>query len=179
MYRTNALTTGMVALAGSMALVLSGCAGATSTSSAEPLDVETTAEESAPAVTPIANDVVCADASPAALNAVNASIEAEPGGAGVQTLPWATVVHDDELGKWLLTGSFDATDGVSDGFFAVWASTEDPTADTFDAPLEALEGSAEGNSDAPPMIPPYVGPTDMDAAPPAALFCAQERLAGR
>lgn len=110
---------------------------------------------------------------------MNASIAAEPGWAGVQTLPWVTVVYDDALGKWLLTGSLDATDGVSDGVFAVWASTEDPTADTFDAPLEALEGSAEGNSDAPFMIPAYVGPTDMDAAPPAALFCAQERLAGR
>lgn len=105
------------------------------------------------------------------VDAVNATItEPSTPGDHIESL---SAHADPELGKWLLSGVMPAP-GSEGGYIVVWATTANPSAPTFEGELSSLGSSGEISS-APPMTPGYVGKSDMDDVPAAALSCASRR----
>ena len=118
----------------------------------------------------------CRDASSAVLTTVNESIldTASANGTVMSALPWLSADPDPDLGKWTLTGLVETAQGTEGGYFVVFATADDPTSPAFDGAVFAL-GAATGVTNLPPLEPAYVGPTDMDDVPPAALSCGTQR----
>jgi len=121
----------------------------------------------------------CQDASAAVLAVVNDSLhEASATNGTVESvLPWLSVHPDTDLKMWTLTGLVENTEtqqGTEGGYFVVFATDSDPTPPTFDGEISAL-GVSTSMTTLPPLEPAYVGPTDMDDVPPAALGCGTQR----
>jgi hypothetical protein len=151
--------------------VLSGCTAtadsADPAAAPEPTATASTATESWPdGASP--KTPQCQDASPAVVDAVNASITT-PSAPG-DHVEWLSAHADPDLGKWLLSGVITEA-GSEGGYIVVWATSSDPTTADFDGDLSSL-GASGGISSAPPMTPAYVGASDMEDVPPAALSCA-------
>jgi hypothetical protein len=118
----------------------------------------------------------CQDASSAVLAVVNDSLlqTASSNGTVMSALPWLSAHPDPDLGTWTLTGLVETSQGTEGGYFVVFATADDPTSPAFDGAVFAL-GAATGVTNLPPLEPAYVGPTDMDDVPPAALSCGTQR----
>jgi hypothetical protein len=121
----------------------------------------------------------CQDASAAVLAVVNDSLhEASTTNGTVESvLPWLSAHPDTDLTLWTLTGLVENTEtqqGTEGGYFVVFATDSDPTSPDFDGTISAL-GVATSMTTLPPLEPAYVGPTDMDDVPPAALGCGTQR----
>jgi len=121
----------------------------------------------------------CQDASAAVLAVVNDSLhEASATNGTVESvLPWLSARPDTDLKLWTLTGLVENTEtqqGTEGGYFVVFVTDSDPTSPTFDGKISAL-GVATSMTTLPSLEPAYVGPTDMDDVPPAALGCGTQR----
>jgi hypothetical protein len=121
----------------------------------------------------------CQDASSAVLAVVNDSLReaALTNGTVEPVLPWLSARPDTDLELWTLTGLVEDTEtqqGTEGGYFVVFATDSDPTSPTFDGKISAL-GVATSMTTLPPLEPAYIGPTDMDDVPPAALGCGTQR----
>ena len=121
----------------------------------------------------------CQDASAKVLAVVNESLrEASATNGTVESvLPWLSARPDPDLGVWTLTGLLENTEtaqSTEGGYFVVFATEEDPTSPTFDGAVSAL-GAAASVTTLPPLEPAYVGASDMDDVPPAALRCGTQR----
>jgi len=181
--KTSATT--LVGLAAVCGLFLTGCA-----SEGQPTGVppEATTPTSSTDASGAANDwpdgadadtPSCQDASAAVLAVVNESLrEASATNSTVESvLPWLSARPDPDLGVWTLTGlleNAETAQSTEGGYFVVFATKEDPTSPTFDGAVSAL-GAAAGVTTLPPLEPAYIGASDMDDVPPAALRCGTQR----
>ena len=154
-------------------VLLSGCASAAP--SADPVAESSPTPDPSPTVEP------CTFASEAAVAVVNASIAAEPGFQQSGVEPYPQVLDQlvaeryEPLDIWTLTGVFAAS-GSEGGYFAEWATREDPNAQDFDGELFSFPFTASADeSAAPELVPGYVGEHDMDLVPPSPNGC-QEML---
>lgn len=113
----------------------------------------------------------CQPASAATLAAVNATMtrpsyhpEGDP-----FTLFSLTAAPDPEHAVWLLVGTLP-TGSSSDPRLVAWATTTDPTGDTFDGTLRSLSGATTQISSAPALhLPDLPSPGSL---PTPALTCA-------
>lgn len=114
--------------------------------------------------------VECLPVSAAALAAVNAAMtvpDFDPASAP-PVMTELVAAHDPEHAVWLLVGTYDRI-ANSDGHLVVWATTADPTFDTFDSTLRAIGGGTASITSAPTLQFPDVGPGGF---PTPALHCA-------
>jgi hypothetical protein len=178
--------TGVAVLAALMvvgSLTLTGCASEAAT----PAPLATTTPTSMNArgsddAWPDGSDATtpsCQDASAAVLAVVNDSLrEASATNGTVESvLPWLSARPDTDLKLWTLTGLVENTEtqqGTEGGYFVVFTTDSDPTSPTFDGKISAL-GVATSMTTLPPLEPAYVGPSNMDDVPPAALGCGTQR----
>ncbi|WP_188509146.1 hypothetical protein [Conyzicola nivalis] len=122
----------------------------------------------------------CQDASAATLAIVNESLHtvAVEDGLVESVLHWLSARPDRELGVWTLTGLIEneqTARGTEGGYFAVWATRGDPTSATFDDPIFWVSGVASSLTRFGPLLPAYVGASDMEDVPPAAIGCGTTR----
>ncbi|QJU55584.1 hypothetical protein SCB71_00655 [Herbiconiux sp. KACC 21604] len=119
----------------------------------------------------------CQPASAATLAAVNATMtrpsyhpEGDP-----FTMLSLTAAPDPEHAVWLLVGTLP-TGTSSDPHLVAWATTTDPTRDTFDGALRSLSGTTTQISSAPALLlPDLPGPGSL---PAPALACAASPTRG-
>jgi hypothetical protein len=169
-------------LAVTLLAALSGCASADD-STGDPsiptaeavVPAESTWPDGADEDTP-----ACQDASAATLAIVNDSLHAAAAERGLveTTLPWLSASPDDELGVWTLTGIIENEQtalGSEGGYLAAWATDTDPTAEDFAGAVYTISGVSVGLTTLPPLVPAYVGASDMDDTPPHALACGMQR----
>ncbi|RII92822.1 hypothetical protein, partial [Clavibacter michiganensis] len=157
---------------------LSGCAvpgGAGGLAPEEPpINLPTSVATPTPTADPDAGGVTdCADASPAALAAVNASIAADPGPYPDLQLDGLETVWDDDQKVWTLAGQVvpPIEDGVQpERFVALWATDQDPTREDFAGTIWAAVNGSDMVSAAPPLesFPPLT----MDGPGPIGLSCS-------
>jgi hypothetical protein len=122
----------------------------------------------------------CQDASAATLAIVNDALRSAAANDGlVETvLPWLSARPDRDLGVWTLTGLVEnAETSLGGGYFVVWATDADPTAADFSGPVYTVSGVASLLTHLDPLQPAYVGPSDMEDVPAAALGCGTKRTA--
>ncbi|SDZ16421.1 hypothetical protein [Herbiconiux ginsengi] len=91
----------------------------------------------------------CQDASSAVLAAVNATID-NPLPGGSNTVPSLTATPDPEHAVWLLIGAIPST-GTAGGFVVAWATTGDPTRETFEGNLRSVGSPTATVSSAPAL----------------------------
>jgi hypothetical protein len=172
------------AAAAALLLAIGGCAspggagpGAGAAPSAlEPEDPPIILPTPTPTPTPTAADegspTDCADASPAALAAVNASIAAHPGPYPGLQLTGLETVWDSEEEVWTLGGMVvpPVVDGVQpERFVALWATDQDPTRADFAGTIWAAVNGSEMVSAAPPLQ--SFAPLTLDGPGPPGLGC--------
>jgi hypothetical protein len=93
-------------------------------------------------------------------------------------LPWLSARPDRELGVWTLTGIVENAEtalGTEGGYFVVWATESDPTAPDFLGQIYTVSGVASYLTHFGALEPAYVGPSDMEDVPAAALSCGTKR----
>jgi len=175
-------TLGWAALAGALALTLGGCAspgaaGGSPGALAEedpPLVTPTTAPATPPAGEEEGGYSTCADASPAALGAVNASIAADPGPYPGLQLDELETLWDADQQVWTLAGMIapvdEAPGGPSERRVALWATDQDPTRADFTGMIWSAVNGSDMVSAAPQLgsFPPLT----MDGPDPAGLWCS-------
>ena len=181
------ITVAWTGLCAAAVLTLSGCAvpGAADgglTPEEPPIILPTSTVTPTPTRTPESLVTECADASPAALEAVNASIAADPGPYPDLQLDGLETVWDDDQQVWTLAGKVvpPISDGVQpERFVALWATDQDPTREDFAGMIWSAVNGSEMVSDAPHLdsFPPLT----MDGPDPAGLWCGDlyPELAGR
>jgi hypothetical protein len=175
------ITVAWAGLCAAAVLTMSGCAapggGPGGLAAEDPPVVLPTAE---PTPTPESDAeggyAECADASPAALEAVNASIAAHDGPFPGLRLEGLETRWDDEQQVWTLAGMIgpmaddpEAAQG-SDPRVALWATDQDPTREDFAGTLWSAVNGADMVSDAPQLgsFPQLT----MDGPDPAGLWCS-------
>ena len=122
----------------------------------------------------------CQDASAATVSIVNDALRSTAAADGsVDTvLPWLSARPDRELGVWTLTGlvqNAQTATGTEGGYFAVWATDLDPTAADFAGQVYTVGSSSASITHLDPLLPAYVGSSDMEDVPAAALRCGGDR----
>jgi hypothetical protein len=122
----------------------------------------------------------CQDASAATLAVVNDALRSAAAEDGLvdTVLPWLSARPDQELGVWTLTGLVENAQtavGSEGGYYVVWAARADPTAAEFSGQVYTVSSVATGLSHLDPLQPAYVGPSDMEDVPAAALSCGTKR----
>ncbi|WP_445444700.1 hypothetical protein [Clavibacter sp. km3a] len=186
--RTTASWAGACA---AVVLTLSGCAapgaagggaGGGLVREEPPMILPTPTATPTPTPTPESLVTECADASPAALAAVNASIAEDPGPYPGLQLDGLETVWDDDQQVWTLAGMVvpPVMDGVQpERFVALWATDRDPTRADFAGTVWAAVNGSEMVSAAPPLesFPPLT----LDGPGPIGLSCSDfyPELAGR
>ncbi|MFB2556992.1 hypothetical protein [Herbiconiux liangxiaofengii] len=109
----------------------------------------------------------CQPASAAVMAAVNATISNPlPGGANAVDALLAT--PDPEHAVWLLAGTIPST-STAGGYVVAWATTTDPTTETFDGVLRSVGGTTSTVSSATGLQFPDWG--QPGGFPPAVLEC--------
>ena len=172
---TLPLVGGAVLLAASGCAATSGSSPASSTPTASASPAASEWPDGADDDTP-----ACQDASAATLEVVNDALRSTSAEDGlVETvLPWLSARPDRELGVWTLTGvvaNAETDVGTEGGFFVVWATETDPTDADFSGEVYTVSGVGGYLTGLPPLEPAYVGPSDMEDAPAAALNCGMRR----
>ncbi|RIJ45310.1 hypothetical protein DZG00_14925 [Clavibacter lycopersici] len=181
--RASRITVAWAGLCAAAVLTVSGCAapgGAGGGLAGEDPPVVLPTAEPTPTPTP-ADDSTggyaeCADASPAALEAVNASIAAHDGPFPGLRLDGLETRWDDEQQIWTLAGTIgpvgdDPEAGAaSDDRVALWATDQDPTREDFAGTLWSAVNGADMVSDAPQLgsFPQLT----MDGPSPAGMWCS-------
>ncbi|WP_440696049.1 hypothetical protein [Clavibacter nebraskensis] len=173
--RTSLARAGLCAAA---VLTMSGCAapgGAGGLVREEPPIILPT---SSPTPTPTADPdpggfTKCADASPAAVAAVNASIAADPGPYPGLQLDGLETVWDADEEVWTLAGMVgpvgEPMSSTSGHMVALWATDQDPTRADFTGTLWSAVNGSEMVSAAPHLD--SFQPLTMDDPDPAGLWC--------
>ncbi|MBW8026136.1 hypothetical protein EOG37_05480 [Clavibacter michiganensis subsp. michiganensis] len=172
------ITVAWAGLCAAAVLTMSGCAtpGGADGLAAEdpPIILPTSTATPTPTADPEAGGFTdCADASPAALAAVNASIAADPGPYPGLRLDGLETVWDDDEQVWTLAGQVvpPIEDGVQpERFVALWATDQDPTREDFAGTLWAAVNGSDMVSDAPHLD--SFQPLTMDDPDPAGLWCS-------
>jgi hypothetical protein len=174
--RTSLARAGLCAAA---VLTMSGCAapgGAGGLVREEPPIILPT---SSPTPTPTADPdaggfTECADASPAAVAAVNASIAADPGPYPGLQLDGLETVWDADEEVWTLAGMVgpvgEPMSSTSGHMVALWATDQDPTRADFTGTLWSAVNGSEMVSAAPHLD--SFQPLTMDDPDPAGLWCS-------
>jgi hypothetical protein len=174
-----------------LVLTLTGCAAPGGAGGGEmdglareepPITLPTPTATPTPTRTPESLVTECADASPAALAAVNASIAEDPGPYPGLQLDGLETVWDEGQQVWTLAGMVvpPAVDGVQpERFVALWATDRDPTREDFAGTIWTAVNGSDMVSAAPPLesFPPLT----MDGPGPIGLWCGDfyPELAGR
>lgn len=122
----------------------------------------------------------CQDVSAATLAIVNDALRSAAAEDGLTetVLPWLSARPDRELGVWTLTGIVENAEtalGTEGGYLVVWATESDPTAADFSGQIYTVSGVASHLTHLDPLQPAYVGPSDMEDVPAAALSCGTKR----
>lgn len=162
------------AVALAVVMGLSGCvpssggAGTNDRASTAAPSAEST--EVAASGAPQEEPIDCVPVSAAALAAVNAVMTApefDPASAP-PVMTELSAAHDPEHAVWLLVGTYDRI-ANSEGHLVVWATTADPTLDTFDGTLRAVGSGTVAITSVPVLQFPDVGPGGF---PTPVLHCA-------
>jgi hypothetical protein len=172
-------TLGWAALAGALALTLGGCATPAGDVGAltqeEPASILPTAEPTGTSAGEEEGSYsTCADASPAALAAVNASIAADPGPYPGLQLDELETLWDADQQVWTLAGMIAPVDEEpgepSERRVALWATDQDPTRADFTGTIWSAVNGSDMVSAAPQLesFPPLT----MDGPMPAGLWCS-------
>lgn len=173
--RTTVAWAGLCAAA---VLTMSGCAapggaGGGLAQEEPPIILPTSTATPTPTRTPESLVTECADASPAALTAVNASIAADPGPYPALQLDGLETVWDPDEEVWTLAGMVvpPVEDGVQpEQFVALWATDQDPTREDFAGTIWSAVNGSDMVSDAPRLE--SFRPLTMDDPDPAGLWCS-------
>jgi len=161
MLRTK--TTHALVTVAAAALLLTGCQSAGAQNS-NPVAKVPGSEESAARTDPAqANGSTCAVAGAAATAAINDSIGSSDVSGDHDDIDFADTNKTD--GGWYIGASITPTqkDDTNDDEVAVWATTEDPTAEDFDAKIYAVNAAARDSSSAPSDLPSGFSATSSDA----------------
>lgn len=186
--RTTLAWAGLCAAA---VLTMSGCAtpggagggaGGGLTPEEPPINLPTSTATPTPTRTPESLVTECADASPAALAAVNASIARHPGPYPGLQLDGLETVWDPDEEVWTLAGMVvpPIEDGVQEErFAALWATDQDPTRPDFTGTIWSAVNGSDMVSDAPHLD--SFQPLTLDGPGPIGLGCSDfyPELAGR
>ncbi|MBF4618598.1 hypothetical protein ITJ44_10995 [Clavibacter sp. VKM Ac-2873] len=172
-------TVGWVAVCAAAVLTMSGCAlpsGAGGLASEDPpIILPTSTATPTPTVDPEEGGFTeCADASPAALAAVNASIAAHPGPSPGLHLDGLETVWDADEEVWTLAGMVgpmgEPVSSTSGHMVALWATDQDPTREDFAGTIWSAVNGSDMVSDAPRLE--SFRPLTMDDPDPAGLWCS-------
>jgi hypothetical protein len=170
------ITVAGAGLCAAAVLTLSGCAAGGAGGGLVPEDppIILTTSSATPTADPEAGGFTeCADASPAALGAVNASIAEDPGPYPGLQLDGLETVWDDDQQVWTLAGMVvpPIEDGVQpERFVALWATDQDPTREDFTGTIWSAVNGSDMVSDAPHLD--SFQPLTMDDPDPAGLWCS-------
>jgi hypothetical protein len=173
------ITVAWAGLCAAAVLTLSGCAaggaGGGLVPEEPPIILPTSSATPTPTVDPEAGGFTeCADASPAALAAVNASIAADPGPFPGLRLDGLETVWDADEEVWTLAGMVgpmgEPMSSTSGHMVALWATDQDPTREDFTGTIWSAVNGSDMVSDAPHLD--SFQPLTMDDPDPAGLWCS-------
>lgn len=142
-----------------MALFLAAC-GTADAQVAQDGSSEPSSSTAAPSTSTTSSAPRCATASGAAVEAVNETVRAKGEGNSV---PAAVVWADPDADAWWIVGAFEGPAGEGEGGLGSWATTEDPTQESFDGPIYAIDGGARFSSNAPANTVVDYDPTNVPA----------------
>jgi len=112
----------------------------------------------------------CQDASAAVVAAVNATFD-DPTTRDASGVDRLVASPDPDHAVWLLTGVIPSTSG-SEGYLVAWATTADPTAETFEGALRSIGGVTATMSSAPSLQ--FADIAEPGGFPVAATRCAPQ-----
>jgi hypothetical protein len=172
------ITVAGAGLCAAAVLTLSGCAAGGAGGGLVPEEPPIILPTSSATPTPTADAEAggftdCADASPAALGAVNASIAEDPGPYPGLQLDGLETVWDDDQQVWTLAAMVvpPIEDGVQpERFVALWATDQDPTRADFTGTIWSAVNGSDMVSAAPHLD--SFQPLTMDDPDPAGLWCS-------
>lgn len=94
------------------------------------------------------------------IEVVNETVRAKGEGNSV---PKAVVWADPAADAWWIVGAFEGPAGDGEAALGSWATTEDPTQESFAGPVYAIDGGARSFSDAAPNEVVDYDPTKVPA----------------
>jgi hypothetical protein len=122
---------------GSVAVMAGGCGVSTTQAVAPVTSAAAVLQETSSAAT--SPRPRCGTPSPAALAAVDATVRTAGQG---NRLPKAKVLADPDSGLWLIAGVFGGPAGEGEGALGIWATSVDPTLDSFTGKVYAVDDAA-------------------------------------